>query len=268
MERLQGRVAVITGGASGIGLATAQRFCAEGAQVIMCDIQEDLGQRAAAEIREKGGNAQFLSCDISDEQAVDKLFTKIVETIGVPSILVNSAFKTHIVEFLELSSAQLQKELDINLKGPFYLSQRVARELVKCGLPGAIVNVTSVAAEQSSGNQVAYSASKSGLAGLTRAMAIALAPHNIRVNAVAPGPTLTPGGEKVLNQPAVKDAMLSRVPLGRYAAASEQAGVIAFLASDDASFVTGTTVFADGGRMSLNHTMAVQKADMLTNSGA
>ncbi|MGE3746912.1 MAG: SDR family NAD(P)-dependent oxidoreductase, partial [Sphingomonadaceae bacterium] len=108
-------------------MATAHRFCAEGAHVIMCDVQEELGRRAAAEIREKGGNAQFLTCDISDEQAVDQLFAKIVETIAVPTILVNSAFKSHIVEILELTTAQLQTELDINLKGPCYFSQRVAR---------------------------------------------------------------------------------------------------------------------------------------------
>lgn len=267
MDRLNGRIALITGGASGIGLATAERFTAEGAKVILCDIQQELGEQAAVGIRQQGGEAHFFACDISDERMVDALVAEVIRTIGLPTILVNCAFKAHIVEFLELSSAQLQTELDINLKGPFYLSQRIARALVEARLPGAIVNVTSVAAEQSSGNQVAYSASKAGLAGLTRAMAIALAPHNIRVNAVAPGPTLTPAGEKVLNRAEVKDAMLSRVPLGRYAEASEQAGAIAFLASDDASFVTGATLFTDGGRMALNHTMSVQKAQMLSGLG-
>jgi glucose 1-dehydrogenase len=266
MNRFQDRIAVIAGGASGIGLASAHRFIEEGARLVLCDIQEEVGQRAAAEIRDRGGDAIFIACDVSSEDDVDRVFNQILETVGVPTILVNSAFKSHIVEFLDLTAAQLQRELDINLKGPFFFGQRVARELVKRGLAGSIVNVTSVAAHQASGNQVAYSASKSGLTGLTRAMAVALAPHGIRVNAVAPGPTLTPAGAPVLNQPAVKEAMLSRVPLGRYAEADEQAGAVAFLASDDSSFVTGTTIFVDGGRTALQHTMSVQRATMLTGS--
>ena len=263
MKRVAGRVAIITGAASGIGLAAARRLCAEGALVVLCDIQAEAGERAAAELRDTGADAFFRRCDVADDTDVERFFNEVLTRIGVPTILVNSAFVAHVVEFLELTGAQLQRELDVNLKGPFFLGQRVARALVGRGITGSIVNVTSVAAQQSSGNQAAYSASKSGLAGLTRAMAIALAPHGIRVNALAPGPTLTPSGEKILNLPAVKEVMLSRVPLGRYAEASEQAAAIAFLASDDASFVTGETLFVDGGRMALNHTMSVQRAGSL-----
>jgi NAD(P)-dependent dehydrogenase (short-subunit alcohol dehydrogenase family) len=261
--RLQGRVAIVTGGASGIGLASAQRMAAEGARVVLCDLQTELGEAAAAAIRATGGEAGFFRCNVASEAEVEACVEAARSAFGLADILVNSAFKTHIVDFLTLKSEELQLEFDINVKGPFFFGQRVARELVRLGRPGAIVNITSVAAEQSSGNQVAYSTTKSGLAGLTRAMAIALAPSNIRVNAVAPGPTLTPAGEKVLNLPAVKEAMLSRVPLGRYAEASEQAAAVAFLASDDASFITGETLFVDGGRMVLNHTMNVQNAALL-----
>lgn len=267
MKRLADRVAIITGGASGIGFATAERFVEEGARVIISDIQTELGEAGAAALRSKGGDVRFIRCDVAKEEDVDALVKETIAIHGYVNAVVNDAFWTRIADFLDVTGADLQKQLDVTVKGPFYLSQRVARHLVETGKPGSIVNVASTAAVHSTGNQVPYSTSKAGMTGLTRGIAIALAPHNIRVNAVAPGMTETPATEVVRNLPFNKSSLL-RIPLGRNAKASEQASVIAFLTSDDASYVVGQTICVDGGKTVLNHNMDVQSATAIFGAGS
>jgi NAD(P)-dependent dehydrogenase (short-subunit alcohol dehydrogenase family) len=262
MGRLDGRVAIVTGGAKGIGLAIATHFVAEGAKVVIADIDAAAGEQAVAAL---GGEnvARFVATDVAETLDSRNL---IAETLGAFSghvdILVNNAGIVHGADFLELKEADFDRVLRINLKGAFMVSQCAARQMVaqvKEGRkPGAIVNMSSINAKVAIPNQLAYSVSKGGLSQLTNAMAIALAPHGIRVNAIGPGSIMTDMLSTVNTNREAKRALLSRTPLGRIADPAEIASVAAFLASDDASYITGQTIFADGGRLALNYTVPVK----------
>ena len=259
---LENKVAIVTGGAKGIGLAIARRFASDGARVVIADIDEDAGSRAVEELGAPGA-VRFVRCDVGDKADVDNLVASAVRAWGSIDVLVNNAGIAHGADFLDVSEADFDRVLRVNLKGTFLVGQAVARQMVAQikagGAPGTIVNMSSINAVVTIGNLVAYSASKGGVNQLTKVMALSLAPYGIRVNAIGPGSIMTDMLASITTDKAAKHRVLSRTPLGRIGDPSEIAAIAAFLASDDASYITGQTIYADGGRLPLNYTVPVKE---------
>ena len=257
---LDGKVAIVTGGANGIGLAIARRFLQDGMSVMIGDIDEEAGRKAVTDL-EHLGHADFAKTDVARKLDVHNLVASTLDRFGDIDVLVNNAGIVHGADFLELSEADFDRVLATNLKGAFLTGQAVARYMVdkvkKGGPAGSIVNMSSINAVVSIASQLPYSVSKGGMNQLTRAMALSLAPHRIRVNAIGPGSIMTDMLESVNTDPAARRKLLSRTPLGRIGDPSEIAAVAAFLASDEASYVTGQIIYADGGRLGLNYTVPV-----------
>ncbi len=254
IKRLQDRVAVITGAGRGIGLATARRFAAEGAKLVLAELDSASGEAAAASLP----GSLFVRTDVSRKADVDALFAAALDRFGRLDALVNNAGVTHAAEFLDLAEEDFDRVLRINLKSMFLCGQAGARIMVRAATRGAIVNLSSANAIVAIPNQVPYVVSKGGVNQLTKVMAVALAPHGIRVNGIGPGTILTEMAKQaVLQDDAARRKILSRTPLGRCGEPEEVAGVAAFLASDDASYLTGQTIYPDGGRLALNYTVPV-----------
>lgn len=255
--RLKDRIAIVTGAARGIGLAIAQRFAAEGATVILSDVMDKEGEAAATAI-----GASYMHCDVSKTSDVTALVNAVVSKHGAVDILANNAGIAMGGGFLDVSEADFDRVIGINLKGSFFMLQACARQMVKQAeagrKPGAIVNMSSVNDTLAIPAIVTYCISKGGVSQLTRSTALALAPHGIRVNAIGPGTIETDMAKGVLADQAAFNRAMSRTPLGRVGAPSEVASIAAFLASDDASYVTGETIYVDGGRMPLNYTVPVK----------
>jgi glucose 1-dehydrogenase len=249
--RLEGRVALVTGAAQGIGLACAKAFAAEGARVVLADVNEERGREAAT-----GLGAAFVRCDVSRKAEVSAAVEKAVKEYGRLDVLVANAGIVHAADFLDLEEADFDRVLSVNLKGIFLAGQAAARQMVKQGGGGAIVNMSSVNAVMAIPNQVPYVVSKGGINQLTKVMALSLAKHRIRVNGIGPGTILTElARTAVLGNAEAERRILSRTPLGRMGEPEEIASVAVFLASDDASYLTGQTIYPDGGRLALNYTV-------------
>jgi len=252
--RLHQRVAIVTGAANGIGLACARRFAAEGAKVVLADLDQAAGDAAAASLPD----ARFVCTDVSRRADVDALVARTLEWHGRIDALVNNAGITHACEFLDVAEEDFDRVLAVNLKSMFLCGQAVARVMVRQRVHGAIVNMSSANAVMAIPNQVPYVVSKGGINQLTKVMAVALAAHGIRVNGIGPGTILTELAKKaVLTNEDARRRILSRTPLGRCGEPEEVAAVAAFLASDDASYLTGQTIYPDGGRLALNYTVPV-----------
>ena len=253
--KLADQVAIVTGATQGIGLACAQRLIAEGARVMLVDIKHN-GAEAAADLGER---ARFFAADVSQKADVDAMIAHTLQEFGRIDILVNNAGVTHAAEFLDLAEDDFDRVIRINLKSMFLCGQAAAREMVKQG-KGSIINMSSVNAQLAIPNQVPYVVSKGGVNQLTKVMAISLAPHGVRVNGIGPGTILTELAKKaVLASPEARHTILSRTPMGRCGEPEEVASIAAFLASDDASYMTGQTLYVDGGRLALNYTVPVKE---------
>jgi NAD(P)-dependent dehydrogenase (short-subunit alcohol dehydrogenase family) len=257
---LDGKTAIVTGAAGGIGYAIAQRFLREGAKVMIADLDQDKGDKAERELS-KLGQARFFRADVGNRLDIQNLVAATIDAFGDIDILVNNAGIVHAADFLDISEEDFDRVIRVNLKGSFLAGQAVGRYLADKvkggGKPGVIVNMSSVNAVFAIANQVPYSVSKGGVNQLTKVMALGLAPYGIRVNAIGPGSIMTEMLASVNNDPAAKNRILSRTPLGRIGEPSEIASIAAFLASDDASYITGQTIYADGGRLPLNYTVPV-----------
>lgn len=255
--RLKDKVAIVTGAARGIGRATAERLIEEGAKILICDIDEAQLTRTAAEL---GGKDRVIAqlVDVVNKRHVEQLVDKAVEHFGRLDIMVNNAGIAPVVDFLDVTEEMLSRVLDVNLKGAFYGTQAAGRQMIKQGGGGVIINMSSINSGLANPNVAPYAISKGGMNQVTSTAAVAFAPHGIRVVGVGPGTIMTDMVAGAFMNSAGNHAILSRTPLGRYGQASEIAAVVAFLASDDASYITGETVYVDGGRRVLNYVVPVK----------
>lgn len=245
-------LALVTGGAQGIGYACAEALAADGHKIILADVNAD-AVRAAAE--KLGSEAVAMVCDMGDADAVLAMFDTIEAEHGPVSVLVNNAGIAAPGDFLSYDLDAFDTVIGINLRGVFVATQRAARTMVDKGIEGAIVNMSSINAQVAIPAIPAYCASKGGVMQLTKVAALALAKHNIRVNAVGPGSIDTAMMAGVNANPEAFKVAMSRTPLGRPGTAAEIGNVVAFLASPKASYITGETIYVDGGRLALNYTV-------------
>ena len=251
------KVCLITGGAQGIGEACARLFLEQGAKVIIVDIHNERGQSLVSQLQQLGHEILFIASDIGNKVEVDAVIKQVISQHGRLDVLVSNAGIFKAAPFLEVSESDFDEVLRVNLKGAFLMGQAAARVMKDQG-GGAIVHMSSVNGVLAIPEIASYNVSKGGLNQLTRAMALALADDGIRVNAVAPGTIATELASKaVLTSDEGRNKILGRTPMKRLGSPSEIAHVVAFLASDAASYITGEVITVDGGRMALNYTVKI-----------
>lgn len=252
--RLKGKKAIVTGAAQGIGLAIAQRYVAEGAAVLLSDINADLLATEAGRL-----GMPWQVTDVRKSAQVQELVDKGVNTLGGLDIMVsNAGIVNSPASFLELEESVFDHVLETNLKSQFLCGQAAARAMVAAGTKGVIINMSSVNARLAIPTMTPYAVSKAGSTQLTNVMALSLAEHGIRVAAIGPGTILTDlAREVIMRDEASRRSVMSRTPLRRTGEPEEVAGIAVFLASSDASYITGQTIYADGGRLGLNYTVPV-----------
>ncbi|WP_409433135.1 SDR family NAD(P)-dependent oxidoreductase [Litorimonas sp. RW-G-Af-16] len=262
------RVYIVTGAAKGIGFACAQRLVADGHRVVLADMDTEAGDKSAADLAAGNDKAIFVECDVSDPLHVHNLIAETLGSFGRIDGLINNAGIALKGGSLDLSIEDFDRVLAVNLRGAFLVSQAVAKYMVKeiddredrsrlTDRPYAIVNMSSINEQVAIPDYIAYTMSKGGMRQMTRAMAIELAPYGIRVNAIGPGSIKTDMLASVNSDKKAQKKLLSRTPLGRPGHPDEVASVAAFLLSEESSYITGQTIYPDGGRLALNYTMPV-----------
>ena len=244
-------IALVTGAAQGIGYACAEALAEDGYRLVLADINAE-GVGSAAEAL--GNDTVGMTCDMGNPEAINAMFDQIESDIGPVSVLVNNAGIANPGDFLETSVEQFKSVIDVNLIGTFVALQRAAKGMVANQIGGAIVNMSSINAKVAIPAIAAYCSSKGGVMQLTKSSALALAPHNIRVNAVGPGSIDTAMMAGVNANPEAMNVVMSRTPLKRIGTPREIGNVVAFLASEKASYITGETIYVDGGRLGMNYT--------------
>ena len=256
--RFAGKVIVITGAAQGIGRACAVRFLSEGAKVVLADVN---AERLAATAQEIGTPDTVLAVvtDVARKDQVDALIAKAVTQFGHIDVMVNNAGIAPVMEFLDVTEEVYDRVLEVNLKGAFLGTQAAARAMIAQGKGGVIINMSSINSGLANPNVATNAISKGGMNQVTSTAAVAFAPHGIRVCGVGPGTIATEIIKGAFTERAGMHAILARTPLGRLGEPEEIAGVVAFLASDDASYITGETIYPDGGRRILNYTVPVKE---------
>ncbi|MEO1038610.1 MAG: SDR family oxidoreductase [Pseudomonadota bacterium] len=258
------RVAIVTGGAKGIGAACARRFAEEGLRVVIADIDDEAGSVLANDLDGGKGRAVFISCDVSDKLSIANLLAETRSAFGRVDVLVNNAAILAHGDILSLSAVDFDKVMSVNMRGAFLVAKAAANQMVEqiedetmraedCRKRYAIINMSSVNAAVALPDQLAYTMSKGAINQMTKSMALTLASYGVRVNAIGPGSINTDILKAIADDKPAMERILSRTPLGRLGDPDEIAGVAWFLASKDASYMTGSCVYADGGRLALNY---------------
>ncbi len=251
-QPLAGRVAMVTGAARGIGYGIAHRFAVEGAEVVLADVNGALVEESAARVAaETGRRAVAAVCDVTDRAAVEAVIQRAVEELGGLDIMMANAGICPFVDFLDLDTATWQRTIDVILTGSFHCGQAAAKAMIAAGRGGCILFTTSLATIQAGAAQVDYAAAKSGVKMLMATMAVALGKHGIRVNAIAPGVIYTEMGAFHWDVPEHRAEFARSNPIGRLGEPADIAAAAVFLASDDAAYLTGSTIRVDGGRLAI-----------------
>uniref|UniRef100_A0A061R3V6 Glucose 1-dehydrogenase n=1 Tax=Tetraselmis sp. GSL018 TaxID=582737 RepID=A0A061R3V6_9CHLO len=261
-SKFTGLVAVVTGAAKGIGFACAQSLGERGAKVVVADCDADAAKEAVNQLQKAGITCTSIEVDVSSKDQVDEMIRNAVSAFGSVDIAVANAGIVKVAPFLEMSEEDWDSVIDVNLKGVFLTCQAAARQMVEQnrlspGKGGAIITMSSVNGVTAIPTIAAYNASKGGIENLTRCMALSLAEHNIRVNAIGPGSIMTEVLQAVADDKQKMAAILSRTPMGRPGEPREIGEICQFLASSESSYITGQTIYADGGRLALNYTVPV-----------
>ena len=260
---LENKIAVITGGARGLGLATAEAYVAHGAKAVIADVQDELGRAAEAKLEAMGGDAVYRHCDVTSKADIDALIGFAVERHGRVDTVMANAGILHVSDPLELAEADYDRVMAVNLKGVFLTGQAAARQMLRqepdaTGARGTIINMSSVNAVLVIPEIASYVMAKGGVAQWTKALAIRLAQDGIRVNAIGPGSIATEMFQSVSNDPVKYRNIMSRTPMGRPGRPDEIGKIAVFLACDLSSYITGQTIYPDGGRLGLNYLAPVK----------
>jgi glucose 1-dehydrogenase len=251
MSRLKGKTAIVTGSTRGIGKGIAIGYGREGANVVISGTNAELCEEVAAFIRNEGGSAVGIPCNISKLEEINHLYDRTLELFNEINIVVNNAGIAVFKPFVEVDPETVRKIWDVNLFGTFFSGQRAAIEMIKQGKGGKIINMSSISEEVGTANLTQYAVTKGGIKIMTKCMALELAQYKINVNAIGAGIIDTDISAEEFAKPGMREETMERIPWGRMGSPEDIAGTAIFLASDDSDYVTGTTIFVDGGLIAM-----------------